>query len=428
MITLYYTLIIVALAVFTITAWRNFYFALAIFFFILPTYLIRFYLGPLPTTFLEIMIGIIFLAWLGKIGPKQIRSSLADYYRQYSTLFWAVGLFLTGATIAVFTAINFRAALGEWKAFYVEPVIIFLIVITACGQDKKYANRILFALILGGLVTAILAVYQYFTGWLVPYSFWENRHTYRVTGWYGFPNAVGLFLAPLFMLAIYYVKKMFGNNQETATKNQTMLLFFPFSLLAIWYAKSTGALVGIIAGIGFLLLLWPKTRWFAMITGALLLLSLILLPNNALKQELLLEDQSGQLRVEMWGETIEFLKTRPVLGAGLASYSARIAPYRINKAIEIFHHPHNIFLTMWVNIGLIGLIGFVWILIWFFHVAWHRQAHYLAAAMVTWVTTGLVDSPYIKNDLAIVFWLLPALLLIHSTLDKKQKIYGLANP
>ena len=124
-------------------------------------------------------------------------------------------------------------------------------------------------------------------------------------------------------------------------------------------------------------------------------------------------------------------------GAGLAAYSKKIAPYhqKVNgENIEIFHHPHNIFLTMWVNLGILGLIGFVWILVWFFSVALSRNnltigqfnnstiIPFLAASMITLLTTGLVDSPYIKNDLSIFFWALMTLLVISRSDNLKIKI------
>jgi hypothetical protein len=79
---------------------------------------------------------------------------------------------------------------------------------------------------------------------------------------------------------------------------------------------------------------------------------------------------------------------------------------------------------MWINLGILGLVGFIWILVWFFRVGLSHSTKkseirnlkseiipFLLSAMAVIITTGLVDTPYIKNDLAILFWLLPALLI-----------------
>ena len=420
-------------------AWRRFNIALSLLFLLLPAYLIRFEIGPLPTTLLEAMIWVIILVWLVK-NWRQLPHSIFAWLlsRQNRSLVIAVALFLLGATLAVFTSAHTRAALGEWKAFYIEPVLLFLVLTTVFikkgssgdSQERLASNPpdlILLSLIAGALATSALAIYQHYTGWLVPHAFWANRNTYRVTAWYGFPNAVGLFLAPIVPLSAYLVKQSWTRLKKESAGARfkhwaalaTSLIFIPASLLAILFARSTGGLVGITAGAGVLLLICRKTRYWAAALGVIGLIGIILTPGiNPIKQELLMQDRSGKLRLDMWAETSSFLMERPLAGAGLASYSTLIYPYRIDKWIEVFHHPHNIFLTMWVNIGLIGLAGFVWIVVWFYRVGFGglkagktNLLPFVISAMTVWLTTGLVDSPYIKNDLSVLFWLLPALLV-----------------
>lgn len=207
------------------------------------------------------------------------------------------------------------------------------------------------------------------------------------------------------------------------------LTFVFASFLATFYAKSTGGLAGMAGGVGFLLLLHKKTSAWTLTLGMATLVILAILPSsNPIKQELSLQDRSGQIRISIWRETSEFLKDNPILGAGLASYPERIKTYHqtVNgEGIEIFHHPHNIFLTMWINLGLLGLGAFVGILVWFFYKVRSSLSHkpskdiydiplYMGAAMCALIVTGLVDSPYIKNDLALLFWLLPGLLVVSS--------------
>ena len=228
---------------FTLVTWFRFNWGLFLLFLLLPTYLIRFHVFGIPTTLLEIMIGIIVIVWAVKetryktstyakaTADKQdtnnIQYSIFNiqyFYSHYRLLFFSAILFLAGATISVFTSVDVRAAAGEWKAFYFEPVVIFFILVSSFQKyshdptsdfrfqisDFRLKKRqepkkspisnlqslIIFALALSGLATSILAIYQHFTGFFVPYAFWENQNTYRVTAWYGYPNAVGLFLAP----------------------------------------------------------------------------------------------------------------------------------------------------------------------------------------------------------------------------------------
>lgn len=386
---------------------------LTILFTLLPLYLIRFQIGSLPTTVLEILIWITATTWIyTKLKNKDW--TLLSNFPNRNLFLISTGLFLLGATIGVFVSPSLRAALGEWKAFYFEPIFVFLI-LTDSIKSKKDIVKILIGLLIGSLTTAILAIYQHFTGWLVPNSFWANRNTYRVTGWYGFPNGVGLLLAPLIPIAVYLGVEFHKKTSPIKTNYlllSLVVLFVLLSPLAIIYSKTTAALVGLAAGLGVLLVCFKKTRLPAIILGIIGLIGLFLLPNNPITNELLAKDYSGQLRRDIWTETITYLKIHPVVGTGVAGYSTEITPFRTNKKIEVFHHPHNIFLTMWVNTGLIGLLGFLGLLVWFFKTIFqnfnkeNRNLKIaLLVAMVIWLTTGLVDSPYIKNDWALIFWL-----------------------
>lgn len=421
-------LILPFLLLFTLLTYFRFTYGLFLFFLLLPTYLIRFNIGPLPTTLLEGMFGAITLVWLIHIFQKKIDiKQNIKKITEHRSLLLATSLFVLGATMSIFTSVDTRAALGLWKAFYIEPILLAFILYTTI-KEKNDLHFILFSIILCGLGTSILAIYQNYTGWMVPHAFWANRNTYRVTGWYGFPNAVGLFLAPIIPLALFVIAS--AAKQSHSTKKLSVIastLFIPLSLLAIFFAKSTGAIIGSIAAVGVFLLLYKKTRIPALILGITAFVGLFFLPaTNLIRQEILMQDRSGQLRLDMWAETTQYLSEHPITGAGLASYHHVIYPYRIDKKIEVFHHPHNIFLTMWVNIGLVGLVGFVWIIVWFYRVGLSEKLKvkskknedllpYLIAAMTTFVVMGLVDSPYIKNDLAVMFWVLPSLLLIQTS-------------
>jgi hypothetical protein len=80
---------------------------------------------------------------------------------------------------------------------------------------------------------------------------------------------------------------------------------------------------------------------------------------------------------------------------------------------------------MWVNIGLIGLVGFIWIVVWFYRVgsmyllAERRNnpsaallPYILLSSMTALIFMGAIDTPYIKNDLSMFFWLLIALMIL----------------
>ena len=269
---------------FIFITWNRFYWGLYIFFLLLPTYLIRFSIGPLPTTLLEIMLLIIFTIWIIKYNKNIIIQLKLQFSKNYNyTLIFAILIFLLAATISIFTSADIKSALGEWKAFYVEPIILFFILVTShkLQVTKNFVKNILFALILSGLTTSILAIYQHFTGWMVPWDFWQNGNSFRITGWWGFPNGVGLFLSPLVLLSLFLINKKDWKTWVLP------IVFIPLGILSVIFAKSTGGLVGIIGGFGLLLLLYKKTRWWTIGLTTIAVIGLFTFPQlSEIKKEI----------------------------------------------------------------------------------------------------------------------------------------------
>jgi len=105
----------------------------------------------------------------------------------------------------------------------------------------------------------------------------------------------------------------------------------------------------------------------------------------------------------------------PVFGNGLAGFETTLSQSDFQG--RPVSYPHNIFLNFWLEIGLLGLLSFAAIL----YIAMHRQgvnpsveALAAAAFLLVLVIHGLVDVPYFKNDLAILFWFAISLFYIKS--------------
>ncbi len=317
----------------------------------------------------------------------------------------AIILFLVAATIAVFVSPNKRAALGIWKAYFVEPIMLFVVLISSV-KNRSDLNKIIWGLVLGALPVALLAVIQKFTGWLIPNPFWQAIETRRVTSFFGYPNAVALYLAPIIPLMLFLL------FQET--KNKIILKIYLIfniliSILAIVFAASTGALVALAATIAIFGLWHKKTRWLMI---GLIVATAVLIPLSPLrepfKQEVLLGGRSGVVRLNMWVETFEMLQKQPLLGAGLAGYQTAVQPFHILNWAEIYLYPHNLFLNFWTETGLLGLAAFLWLILLIFRTGLGKAdiSPFLLASFLIILIHGLVDVPYFKNDLAVMFWIL----------------------
>jgi putative inorganic carbon (hco3(-)) transporter len=95
----------------------------------------------------------------------------------------------------------------------------------------------------------------------------------------------------------------------------------------------------------------------------------------------------------------------------------------------VLSHPHNIFLHVWISMGLFGLLAFIAVLALFFRLFgrilislqnkgterasplwWMTIA--VGAAMIAGVLQGQVDSSFLAQDLSFCFWMLVTALLL----------------
>jgi O-antigen ligase len=113
------------------------------------------------------------------------------------------------------------------------------------------------------------------------------------------------------------------------------------------------------------------------------------------------------------------LKDHFVFGAGLNGFKTLYSnQYRPIQYQEQFQYPHNILLTIWTEMGILGLFSFLLILVELYSVLIRRlqnnHAPILGAALLGilsyWMLHGMVDVPYFKNDLSVEFWVVAALI------------------
>jgi len=405
---------IVILALVVYLAQRDLSYGVAMVLLLLPAYGIRWQVSGVSVTLLELSILVLAIAWIVRLAQRQTSFSTRNS-------FWCSGgALLVAATVSLFIAPQFAKGLETWLAYFIAPALFFVI-FTATVKTEKQLVWTFRALGLTALAIGGLAVVQRFTnGWLVPDAYWLGGEGRRVTSFYSYANAVGLYLAPIVMLLVAWLYQRL--QQSTSTVYQRLesgliAVTIIISISAIIFAKSDGALVGLAAGLLFFGLSAKKTRVATAIIAAVGLITVAItgLPAGVW-QTLTFADWSGQVRLTMWHETWALIKDHWLLGVGLFGYPTALVPYHAAKYLEIFWYPHNILFNFWVEIGLLGVaavIGMFGQLVaktW-----WYRQQILTVGILATFVVItvhGLVDAPYFKGDLAVLWWYLLAVSTI----------------
>lgn len=408
----------------------------------LPSYLIRLTVFGIPTTVLELGILILFFIWLirnGRWKRINVRWWKTDHVSNPIPFAFRapLALILASAFVATLISPNQPAALGILKAYFIDPILFFIVFVYEMRNDR---DRVWLVRAVGILVWAIgiFALVQSVTGVMIPNPFWADPLTRRVTTFFGYPNASGLLVAPI--VALYagrLASSLHAHWQRT--RGTFRMLYLPadsawslsvtlLGLMTILASQTTGAFVALVFSVWLLALLNKKIRiWLVPSTLALcfiLALSPLIqtrldnLRDRVSRNYLDLSSSSLEIRISQWRETLSFLSNHPITGAGLASYQQALAPYHHYDFLEIYLYPHNLFLNFWTELGLLGLIAFVWLLLVIARTlrnAFQKSAQPrwliigLTAAWSTVIVHGLVDVPYFKNDLSVLWMLLVGL-------------------
>ncbi|PIT88533.1 MAG: hypothetical protein COU29_02000 [Candidatus Magasanikbacteria bacterium CG10_big_fil_rev_8_21_14_0_10_36_32] len=430
-------LLLAYLVCFIFLAWKNFRLAIGWLILCLPAYLIRFNFGPLPSTLLEINFAVIFIIWLiryFKTDWLNIKSTI----KQNKTIFVFVGFFLLSTIVSIFWGAwddpvfsrSILKATGIWRAYFLEPLLLFFVLIGRNGdsttnKSKIKSNDLVKFLVISGLSVGLLAIVQKITGYLYSPSLWDDVLNGRVTSFFTSPNAIGLYLSPLVaLLAILLLKRK--EEKFNFLKITLYILLLLIILTAIIFSFSQGAWVALGVAFVFCAIIfgYKKIAIFTIMTAVIMAWTI-----PSLKEAVTFNDQAGRNRLELWKYSAEYLTTSPtnfIFGSGLRQFFNEVQrPHYDVKKMERLIYPHNLLLNFWLETGLLGMISFVGILICASSLSillckknLMLGAGFLLALLIIFIH-GLVDVPYFKNDLSMIFWIIIASILMTKSQPEK---------
>lgn len=404
----------IAILYFVLFSWlaiKNFKTAVGLLICALPSYFIRFNIGPLPTSALEITFGSIFLVWFWKYSRADWKE-IKNFYQDHKIFSWLVFALLFFSILGIFTSNHHIQALGIWRAYFLEPILFFLVLI---GQRKNIKSQdLIWFLSLSTVSISVLAIVQKLTGQFYSPTLRPQDITDlhgRVTSFFTSPNAIGLYVAPIIPLMVYGFK-----NDD---RKKFYIVIILLALTAVLLSFSEGAWVALAVGVTLAIFLSGRKKIVALIIALAILGVIFIAP---LRQNLLFQNQSGHNRLVLWDYTWNYLTKSPnnfVLGAGIKEWFERVQkPINDFTKIEPLIFPHNTFLNFWSEIGLFGMISFVLLYIYGIKESLkkYHSNKFLGGAMlcllVIFLVHGMVDVPYFKNDLSFLWWIFAAIIFI----------------
>lgn len=377
---------------------------------LMPLYVVRFRFGPLPTTLLEVAILITIAVYAATVivggGPVPGRTPYEI----------PIALFLVAGVIGIFVAPDHRGALGIFRAYLVEPIAIFYIAIAVFRKSED-----LVPLLAGlGIATVLYCAIDVAT-FLLAVRNGSLLPGHAAAAFQVDPNSVALYVEPLIGLATGLL--FFGS----ARLRLPAAVVLAGLLVAELATLSRGGLLAI-ATVVFIAIITLRVLWVrvVLLVGAVAGAAGVLrLPFLGLRVQQSLDPVSGSLftRERVWVATIHMLRDHPIFGAGINAYQTVMTPYRASDPNQVPEpYPHNIVLTSWTELGVLGVLAFLWILGGLMIQPWRAFGRATGidrallwgtgAAFSMIAVHGLVDSPYWKNDLSLEFWLLAAMQIV----------------
>lgn len=388
---------------------------------LIPTYLIRWTVFGLPTTFWEVLLYLVTI-WAVFAGGLRLRFWRTDPLR------WPIAIIFVGSCIGLLVSPHFVPALGQWKAIIVDGFLFYWLIRSATQANQRAARWLTTGVLLSGSIIALEAI---FLASRLGQVASDGRHL----GLFALdpgasPNYLALYLAPLATIALVAA-------MQARTRGALILLGLAATSLSLGVvvSGSRAGLVALVAGTA-LGLAWELARRYprfrltiASLVGCLALITLLTVGPSFLPKTNVDPTTANRLtssnnvRLEIWRTTVtRIIPSGPIWGIGWANFQplfSELTATQVNYPEYVTPyalHPHNFLLMTWVTLGLVGLLG--WLLLFIVLIKhWPRLEAWqlpVAAATITWLIQGLVDTPFYKNDLAALWWLIATLLLATS--------------
>lgn len=341
------------------------------------------------------------------------------------------GFFLVNL-ISLVNVINTDYAFVSVRGFVgkvTEYVLLYFVVVESIKTKKQFRNIIgiiLFSCVLIG----IDGIFQ----WIFGIDYMRLRHPVgcRITASFKNPNHFGGWLS--MVLPITTSLFLFGPKRRKWFRIAFGLLS-TLLFICLLLAGSRGAWLGFMGAL--LLMGILKSKKLLLIT----LICILIVPFAAsgrfgerVTSIFNINNEGPNIdRITLWKETLVMIKDRPLLGRGVNTFMSNWSKYGVGKTWGHPYYPHNCYLHMAAETGLVGLGMFIWIIVMLFRstinflkkieLKTEEDGFYqvVGLGLLGGITACLIHS-FVDNNLYVVllatfFWVLMGLL------NAEKKIY-----
>jgi len=303
---------------------------------------------------------------------------------------------------------------------------VYALLCRLLNTSPRWWNRLLAALLSGGLLSSVLALRQLYASteelarWADPGSM--STGTIRIYGPLGNPNLLAGYLLPLIPLAVIALLRWQGMGQKIFAGVTGVL-----SAAAVVFTYSRGGWLGLLAALAVLVLLlllrgtahWPPL-WRRLVPLGVLFLGGLLVVIAATQLEPIRTrvvslvagrgDSSNNFRINVWLAAIEMVQDRPWIGIGPGNTA-------FNSIYPLYQQPkfnalsaYSVPLELLVEMGIPGLLACCGLMVSSIRsgLSLDGTSGLIAigslAAMTGLLTQGITDTIFFRPEVQLVGW------------------------
>lgn len=369
--------------------------------FFTPVYLIRFSIFEIPLNWLDILILFTITIWIYE-NKFNLREEIRLSSRKLFFILPSILLILLGLFVSSFLNENLSKELGIIKSWFVLPIIFGFIIFNEI-KNAVDLRKILDTIFFSSLSISVIGISYFILGNLT--------YDERLSAVYLSPNHLAMIISPGLLIGFW--------NIVIAKKiNLTKIILILPILSSLFLTRSYGAWIAIILSLTIILFFTHRKiiLYFLLICFMFFIFEY---DSDKLNQIFNLDGNSSlSSRIAIWNSSVKILSDNWLWGIGPGNFQEKYLDYQ--KYFPPYPQwavpqPHNVFLAFWLQAGFLGLIGFSYLIIsWFIKTIktlisskdfYQRNILLILVTIIFSVLIhGLIDTPYWKNDLALIFW------------------------
>ncbi len=397
---------------FMVAAFSFIYFSLAKSF--LVALLVAILLPFLPTMVLVALS----LATLCVLLYKKLFAFPTESDNSHTVMNFAVSVYMVSLVFG--TVFSYTPVASLKIALVYVAFVLFYYVITKSVKTIKQVTYTVYGIVIASVPVSLYGIIQKFVGF-EEQSKWHDENMFgdiggRVVSFFENPNVFGEYLIWLIIISI---------SAYAVTQNKKLKVLLAVAVatatISMVFTYSRGCWIGVLIALAiYLFLTNRKVFWLFAFCGVI---SIFFLPDSIISRIASvgdMSDTSTSYRVYIWKGTFEMLKDYWFTGIGLGSSAFNeVYPVYAYSAISA-PHPHNLYLLIVSETGIIGVIGFVFVIFVYYKnmiksyiYSQNRKVKVFSAAFIAAMTgyliQGLFDNVWYNYRIYMLFWIFIAL-------------------